>query len=97
MQVEGRLPDLVTQSPHALVVSHRFALFVLFVPFVAIPGNDHAAEFCKRLISLLVFIRVHSWFAFIVDQSTRKAAVLPESPVVFTILSKGPAPYENGQ
>ena len=38
MQVEGRLPDLITQSPHALVVSHRSALFVflcLLWPFPA--------------------------------------------------------------
>ena len=38
----------------------------VFVPFVAIPGNDPLAEFCKRLdnssIILLVFIRVHWWF-----------------------------------
>ena len=44
MQVEARLPDLITQSPHALVVSRRSALFV---PFVAIPGNGPAGEFCK--------------------------------------------------
>ena len=39
--------------------------FCVFVPFVAIPGKRLAAEFSKRLnssISLLVFIRVHSWF-----------------------------------
>ncbi|MDE2756089.1 MAG: hypothetical protein OXU26_09615 [Acidobacteriota bacterium] len=38
-----------------------------FVPFVAIPGNRPAAEFCKGLnssIRLLVFIRVHLWFVF---------------------------------
>jgi len=44
MQVEARLPDLIAQSPHAVVVSHRSALFV---PFLAVPGNDPAAEFCK--------------------------------------------------
>ncbi len=44
-----------------------FCSFCVFVPFVAIFGNDPAAAFCKRLnssIRLLVFIRVHSWFVF---------------------------------
>jgi len=65
-QVKGRMPDLITQGRHDLIVSHRSALFVPFVPFVVIPGKPPAAEFRKRLnssIRLLVFIRVHSWFA----------------------------------
>ncbi|MCY3758969.1 MAG: hypothetical protein OXG96_14715 [Acidobacteria bacterium] len=55
----------------------------VFVPFVAIPGNGPAAEFCKRLnssIRLLVFIRVNSWFVvplrgylFLACRSTAKS------------------------
>ena len=47
MQVEGRLPDLITQSPHALVVSHRSALFVflcLLWPFPAKIPLPHFAN-----------------------------------------------------
>ena len=51
-QVEGRLADPITKGPHALVVSHRSALFVFLC-----------------LLWPFVFIRVHSWFAFIDDRS----------------------------
>ena len=47
IQVEGRLPDLITQSPHALVVSHRSALFVflcLLWPFPAKIPLPHFAN-----------------------------------------------------
>ena len=50
MQVEGGLPDLITQSPHALVVSHGSALFVflcLLWPFPAkipLPHFANASE-----------------------------------------------------
>ncbi|MCY3759524.1 MAG: hypothetical protein OXG96_17550 [Acidobacteria bacterium] len=49
--VEGCLADVITQGPHALVVSHRSALFVFLC-----------------LLWPFVFIRVHSWFAFIDDR-----------------------------
>ena len=47
IQVEGRLTDLITQSPHALVVSHRSALFVflcLLWPFPAKIPLPHFAN-----------------------------------------------------
>ena len=47
MQVEGRLPDLITQSPHAMVVSHGSALFVflcLLWPFLAKIPLPHFAN-----------------------------------------------------
>ena len=51
MQVEGRLPDLITQSPHALVVSHGSALFVflcLLWPFPAKIPLPHFANASKE-------------------------------------------------
>ena len=56
MQVEGRLPDLITQSLHALVVSHRSALFVflcLLWPFPAkipLPNFANASIMKKHAI-----------------------------------------------
>ena len=50
--IEGRLSDLITQGPHALVVSHRSALFVLFVPFVAIRVHSWFAFMDDRLFFL---------------------------------------------
>ena len=37
MQLKGYLTYSITQRPNALLISHHFALFVLFVPLVAMP------------------------------------------------------------
>jgi len=50
--VEGRLADLITQSPHALVVSHQSAIFVflcLLLPFVFIRVHSWFALIDDRL------------------------------------------------
>ncbi len=47
MQVEGGLPDLITQSPHALVVSHRSALFVFLCLLWPFPAKIPLPHFAK--------------------------------------------------
>ena len=54
IQVEGRLPDMITQSRHALVVSHRSALFVFLCLLWPFPATIPLAKFANALSCDLV-------------------------------------------
>ena len=49
MQVEARLPDPIAQSPHALVVSHRSALFVFLCLLWPFPAKVPLENFANSL------------------------------------------------
>ena len=55
MQVEGRLADLITQSPHALVVSQRSALFVFLCLLWPFPAKAPLLHFAN---ASFVFFRL---------------------------------------
>ena len=68
IQVEGRLTDLITQSPHALVVSHRSALFVFLCLLWPFPAKIPLPHFANASL-INHFIGVHSC-PFVVRRSS---------------------------
>ena len=66
----GRRPSAGSDhtKPARLGRFSSFRSFCVFVPFVAIPGKDPAAAFCKRLICSLIIpfvvLRGPSWISF---------------------------------
>ena len=81
----GRRPSAGSDhtKPACLGRFSSFRSFCVFVPFVAIPGKDPAAAFCKRLFCLSIF-SIHIDAQDAQDYFRKRPASIPEHPQIRT-------------